>query len=69
MGNFVNCVVILLLMLMMGQTGKQLDALASRNIIAVQVGIFLCPCRCCLPVSFTTYGPCLAGQPERPANR
>ncbi|GBF98449.1 proton phosphate symporter [Raphidocelis subcapitata] len=39
MGNFINTIVILLLMLMLGQTGKQLEALASRNIIIIQFAV------------------------------
>ncbi|KAI8468145.1 MAG: major facilitator superfamily domain-containing protein [Monoraphidium minutum] len=39
MGNFVNGCVILIFMAILGQTGKTLDALASRNIIMLQFAV------------------------------
>ncbi|KAI8465659.1 MAG: major facilitator superfamily domain-containing protein [Monoraphidium minutum] len=43
MGNLVNVCVLLMLMAMMGQTGPQLDATASRNIIILQAIALKCP--------------------------
>jgi MFS family permease len=39
MGNLVNCAVILLLMLMYGQTGAEVDGVAARNIVAIQFAV------------------------------